>query len=249
MPAALTIDGLSVDLDGFKAVNSVSMIIDEGELRVLLGANGAGKTTLMDLISGKTKSTGGRVFLYDTDITNMEEHESAGAGVGRKFQIPSVFKDLTVRRNLEVASCSRDTRVLANLGFGFSREREKRVDEVLELIGLTEEAGTVAANLSHGQTQWLELGMLMVQNAKVLLLDEPTAGMTQAETLKTSKIINALKGKHTLLVVEHDMAFVREIAQRITVMHLGQVLAEGSVTEIEQNLKVKEAYLGSRAIS
>jgi len=193
MPAALTIDGLSVDFDGFKAVNSVSMIIDEGELRVLLGANGAGKTTLMDLISGKTKSTGGRVFLYDTDITNMEEHEIAGAGVGRKFQIPSVFKDLTVRRNLEVASCSRDTRVLANLGFGFSREREKRVDEVLELIGLTEEAGTIAANLSHGQTQWLELGMLMVQNAKVLLLDEPTAGMTQAETLKTSKIINALK--------------------------------------------------------
>jgi urea transport system ATP-binding protein len=248
MPAALTIDGLSVDFDGFKAVNTVSMIIDEGELRVLLGANGAGKTTLMDLISGKTKSTEGRVFLYDTDITNMEEHEIAGSGVGRKFQIPSVFKDLTVRRNLEVASCS-DTRVLANLGFGFSRQSEARVDEVLELIGLTEASTTIAANLSHGQTQWLELGMLMVQNAKVLLLDEPTAGMTQAETLKTSKIINALKGKHTLLVVEHDMAFVREIAQRITVMHLGQVLAEGSVTEIEQNLKVKEAYLGSRAIS
>ena len=249
MAAALTIDGLSVDFDGFKAVNSVSMIVDEGELRVLLGANGAGKTTLMDLISGKTKSTGGRVFLYDTEITNLEEHKIAGAGVGRKFQIPSVFKDLTVRRNLEVASCSRDTRVLANLGFGFSRAGEDRVDEVLELTGLTEEARTVAANLSHGQTQWLELGMLMVQNAKVLLLDEPTAGMTQAETLKTSKIINALKGKHTLLVVEHDIAFVREIAQRITVMHLGQVLAEGSVSEIEQNPKVKEAYLGSRAIS
>jgi urea transport system ATP-binding protein len=249
MAAALTIDGLSVDFDGFKAVNAVSMIIDEGELRVLLGANGAGKTTLMDLISGKTKSTGGRVFLYDTEITNKEEHEIAGAGVGRKFQIPSVFKDLTVRRNLEVASCSGDTRVLANLGFGFSRIGEDRVDEVLELTGLTEEARTIAANLSHGQTQWLELGILMVQNAKVLLLDEPTAGMTQAETLKTSKIINALKGKHTLLVVEHDMAFVREIAQRITVMHLGQVLAEGSVSEIEQNPKVKEAYLGSRAIS
>jgi urea transport system ATP-binding protein len=249
MAAALTIDGLSVDFDGFKAVNAVSMIVDEGELRVLLGANGAGKTTLMDLISGKTKSTGGRVFLYDTEITNKEEHEIAGAGVGRKFQIPSVFKDLTVRRNLEVATCSRDTRVLANLGFGFSRAGEHRVDEVLELIGLTEESKTVAANLSHGQIQWLELGILMVQNAKVLLLDEPTAGMTQAETLKTSKIINALKGKHTLLVVEHDMAFVREIAQRITVMHLGQVLAEGSVTEIERNPKVKEAYLGSRAIS
>jgi urea transport system ATP-binding protein len=224
------------------------MIVDEGELRVLLGANGAGKTTLMDLISGKTKSTSGRVFFYDTEITNKEEHEIARAGVGRKFQIPSVFKDLTVRRNLEVVSC-RDTRVLANLGFGFSREGEERVDEVLELIGLSAQASMVAANLSHGQIQWLELGMLMVQNAKVLLLDEPTAGMTQAETLKTSKIINALKSKHTLLVVEHDMAFVREIAERITVMHLGQVLAEGSVTEIEQNPKVREAYLGSRAIS
>jgi urea transport system ATP-binding protein len=248
MPAALTVDGLSVDFDGFKAVNTVTMIVDEGELRVLLGANGAGKTTLMDLISGKTKSTGGHVYLYDTEITNKEEHEIALAGVGRKFQIPSVFKDLTVRRNLEVVSC-RDTRVLANLGFGFSREAEQRVDEVLELVGLTEQAEMVAANLSHGQTQWLELGMLMVQNAKVLLLDEPTAGMTQAETLKTSKIINALKGKHTLLVVEHDMAFVREIAERITVMHLGQVLAEGNVAEIEQNAKVREAYLGSRAIS
>jgi urea transport system ATP-binding protein len=248
MPAALTVDGLSVDFDGFKAVNTVTMIVDEGELRVLLVANGAGKTTLMDLISGKTKSTSGRVFLYDTDITNKEEHEIALAGVGRKFQIPSVFKDLTVRRNLEVVSCG-DTRVLANLGFGFSRESEQRVDEVLELVGLTEQAAMIAANLSHGQTQWLELGMLMVQNAKVLLLDEPTAGMTQAETLKTSKIINALKGKHTLLVVEHDMAFVREIAERITVMHLGQVLAEGSVTQIEQNPKVREAYLGSRAIS
>ena len=248
MPAALTVDGLSVDFDGFKAVNTVSMIVDEGELRVLLGANGAGKTTLMDLISGKTKSTSGRVFLYDADITNKEEYEIARAGVGRKFQIPSVFKDLTVRRNLEVVSC-RDTRVIANLGFGFSREAEERVDEVLEFIGLSDQASTIAANLSHGQIQWLELGMLMVQNAKVLLLDEPTAGMTQAETLKTSKIINALKGKHTLLVVEHDMAFVREIAERITVMHLGQVLAEGSVTEIEQNPKVREAYLGSRAIS
>jgi urea transport system ATP-binding protein len=249
MSAALTVDGLSVDFDGFKAVNTVSMIVNEGELRVLLGANGAGKTTLMDLISGKTKSTSGRVFLYDTEITNKEEHEIALAGVGRKFQIPSVFKDLTVRRNLEVVSCCRDTRVLANLGFGFSSDGEKRVDEVLGLIGLTEEAATIAANLSHGQIQWLELGMLMVQNAKVLLLDEPTAGMTQAETLKTSKIINALKGKHTLLVVEHDMAFVREIAERITVMHLGQVLAEGNVAEIEKNPKVREAYLGSRAIS
>jgi urea transport system ATP-binding protein len=247
MTAALTIDGVGVDFAGFKAVNNVSMIIEEGELRVLLGANGAGKTTLMDLISGKTECTQGRVHLYDTDITNREEHQIARAGIGRKFQIPSVFKELTVRRNLEVASC-RNPAVLANLGFGFSRQAHARVDEVLELTGLSGDANALAANLSHGQTQWLELGLLIVQNPKVLLLDEPTAGMTQAETHHTSQIINGLKGLHTILVVEHDMAFVREIAERITVMHLGQVLAEGNVGEIERNDKVREAYLGSRSI-
>src|ERR1700723_1858521 len=169
MPAALTIDGLSVDFDGFKAVNSVSMIIDEGELRVLLGANGAGKTTLMDLISGKTKSTGGRVFLYDTDITNWEEHKIARAGVGRKLQIPSVFKDLTVRDNLKVASC-RNPGVLPNLRFGFGKQANQDVAHVLELIGLTEEASQLAAYLSPGQTQWLELVLFITQNPKVILL-------------------------------------------------------------------------------
>ena len=247
MTAALTIDGLGVDFGGLKAVNRVSMIVEEGELRVVLGANGAGKTTLMDLISGKTPSTEGRVFLFDTDITNREEHQIARAGVGRKFQIPSVFKELTVRRNLEVASC-RNPKVLANLAFGFSATARARVDEVLDLIDLTHLAAVLAGNLSHGQTQWLELGLLMVQNPKVLLLDEPTSGMTQAETLKTSLIVNELKGQHTIIVVEHDMAFVREIAERITVMHLGQILAEGDVSAIEQNPKVREAYLGSKGI-
>ncbi|MGY4303299.1 urea transport system ATP-binding protein [Bradyrhizobium sp. USDA 4369] len=244
--AALTIDGLSVDFEGFKAVNGVSMIVEDGELRVLLGANGAGKTTLMDLISGKTKSTGGRVFVHDTEITNWEEHKIARAGIGRKFQIPSVFKELTVRRNLEVASC-RNPGVFANLGFGFSAKA--KIDEVLELIGLTEEANQVAAYLSHGQTQWLELGLLITQDPKIILLDEPTAGMTQAETHKTSLIVNNLKGRHTIIVVEHDMAFVREIAERITVLHLGQVLAEGSVSEIENDPKVRAAYLGSKGIT
>jgi urea transport system ATP-binding protein len=244
--AALTIDGIGVDFEGFKAVNGVSLIIEEGELRVLLGANGAGKTTLMDLISGKTKSTEGRVFLHDTDITNWEEHRIARAGVGRKFQIPSVFKELTVRRNLEVASC-KNPGVFANLGFGFPARA--KVDEVLELIGLTEDSDRVAAYLSHGQTQWLELGLLITQDPKIILLDEPTAGMTQAETHKTSLIVNNLRGRHTIIVVEHDMAFVREIAERITVLHLGQVLAEGSVAEIETNPRVREAYLGSKGIA
>jgi urea transport system ATP-binding protein len=246
--AALTIDGLSVDFEGFKAVNQVSMVIDEGELRVLLGANGAGKTTLMDLITGRTKSTSGRVFLRETEITNWEEHKIARAGLGRKFQIPSVFKELSVRRNLEVASCKKPG-VFANLGFGFGASAKQNVDEVLELIGLTEEADRIAAYLSHGQTQWLELGLLITQNPKIILLDEPTAGMTQAETHKTSVIVNNLKRRHTIVVVEHDMAFVREIAERITVLHLGQVLAEGNVKEIENNPKVREAYLGSKGIS
>lgn len=201
----------------------------------------------MDLVSGKTKSTEGRVFLGETEITNWEEHKIARAGIGRKFQIPSVFKELTVRENLEVASC-RNPGVLANLRFGFRKEAHD-VDSVLALIGLTDESHRLAAYLSHGQTQWLELGLLITQNPKVILLDEPTAGMTQSETFKTSQIVNSLKGKHTLIVVEHDMAFVREIAERITVLHLGEVLAEGSVEQIETDPKVRAAYLGSKGIA
>ena len=246
--SALTIEDIGVDFSGFKAVDGVSLVVEEGELRVLLGANGAGKTTLMDLVSGKTKSTQGRVFVEETEITNREEHEIARAGIGRKFQIPSVFRDLTVRRNLEVASCLRPG-VFANLGFGFSADGRERVEEALDLSGLRDQAGRRAGELSHGQTQWLELAMLIVQNRKIILLDEPTAGMTQAETFKTSQIINGLKGRHTLVVVEHDMAFVREIAEKITVLHLGKVLAEGRIHDIEHNEEVRRAYLGSKRIA
>jgi urea transport system ATP-binding protein len=247
MTAALTIDGLTVDFDGIRAVDTVSMVIEEGELRMLLGANGAGKTTLMDLVSGKTNSTAGHVFLNDLDITNWEEHRIARAGVGRKFQIPSIFRDLTVRRNLEVAIFD-SPKVLPNLGFGLNAANKARLDEVLHLTGLEDSINAIAGSLSHGQTQWLELGMVIARNPKILLLDEPTAGMTQAETQKTAAIIKGLRGRHTIIVVEHDMAFVREIAERITVMHLGQVLAEGNVADIEKNPKVREAYLGSRGI-
>lgn len=245
--AALTIDSLTVDFGGFRAVDGFSMVVEEGELRVLLGANGAGKTTLMDLISGKTKSTSGRVHLYDGEITNLEEHKIARRGLGRKFQIPSVFKELTVRANLEVASC-KNSSVFANLGLGFSPAQKARVEEVLELTGLTDVQATQAGDLSHGQTQWLELGMLVIQEPKVILLDEPTAGMTQGETQKTAEIITRLAGDHTILVVEHDMAFVRKIARKITVMHLGKLLAEGTIAEIETNKAVQEAYLGSGGI-
>jgi len=245
MKPALAIENLGVAFSGFKAVDGVTTRIKHGELRVLLGANGAGKTTLMDLISGKTRSTQGRVVLGDTDITNWSEHAIALAGVGRKFQIPTVFRELTVRQNLLVGSC-RSRGVLPNIAFGFPSTVHDRVDEALETIGLSKNADQVAATLSHGQTQWLELGILVVQDPSILLLDEPTAGMTQAETKKTAEIINTLKGQHTILVVEHDMAFVREIAEVVTVMHLGKVLAEGAIGDIEENPDVREAYLGSR---
>lgn len=245
---ALQVDGLSVDFSGSKVVDNFTMNVMDGELRVLLGPNGAGKTTLLDLISGKTRSTGGRVFLYDKDITNWDERRVALAGVGRKFQIPNVFRDLSVRRNLEVAAI--DSRsVFANLGFGIGDKARARVEETLALIGLADRADQDAANLSHGQVQWLELGILMTQDPRVLLLDEPTAGMTQAETRRTAEIINGLKGRHTVVVVEHDMAFVRMIATTITVMHLGKILAEGDITAIENNAQVREAYLGPQGIA
>ena len=245
--AALKIDGIGVDFNGFKAVDSFSMAVEEGELRVLLGANGAGKTTLIDLISGRTKSTEGKIFLHDKDITNWHEHKIAREGVGRKFQIPTVFRELTVRENFEVAGFEYRG-VLLNVGPRHKRISAKRIEDVIDLVKLREKEGDRAGNLSHGETQWLELGMVLVQNPKIILLDEPSAGMTVQETLKTSQIINDLKGKHTLIVVEHDMAFVREIAETITVMHLGKVLAEGTIQEIEDNQAVKDAYLGRGGI-
>ncbi|MCC5956188.1 MAG: urea ABC transporter ATP-binding protein UrtD [Natronohydrobacter sp.] len=244
MRAALTIEGLEVNFGGFKAVDGMTTVIDDGELRVILGPNGAGKTTLMDLISGKTATTGGKVHLFGRDITNRPEHEIARAGVGRKFQIPSIFRDLTVLQNLEVA-VSHEPRVFRNLRLGMAAADRKRIDDVIELTGLDAVLDTLAGDLSHGQMQWLELGMLITQQSRVILLDEPTAGMTQAETSKTADIILRLKGTHTILVVEHDMAFVRKIAERVTVMHLGKLLAEGPMQAIEADPAVREAYLGS----
>ena len=247
MKYALTIDGLTVNFGGFKAVDNFTTTVDSGELRVILGPNGAGKTTLMDLISGKTASTGGNVKLFEKTITKLSEHQIARAGIGRKFQIPSIFRDLSVIQNLEVAS-SREPSVFKNLKFSISQQERDKIDEVIELTGLSPVLATSAGDLSHGQMQWLELGMLITQNARVILLDEPTAGMTKQETMKTAAIIKRLKGKHTILVVEHDMAFVRDIAERITVMHLGKLLAEGNIDNIEKNDAVKEAYLGSGGI-
>jgi urea transport system ATP-binding protein len=245
--SALMLDGLTVSFGGFKAVDSFSMTINEGELRVVLGPNGAGKTTMMDLVSGKTAATDGHVYLFGKKITNWPEHRIARAGIGRKFQIPSVFRDLTVRDNLRVA-VSEEVGVLRNLRFGLRPRETTRYREIVEVAGLDEIEHRRAGDLSHGQMQWLELGLLMAQDARVLLLDEPTAGMTQGETRKTSEIVNRLKGRHTLLVVEHDLSFVRAIAETVTVMHMGKFLAQGSMADIEANAAVRDAYLGSGGV-
>ncbi|MTH36041.1 urea ABC transporter ATP-binding protein UrtD [Paracoccus limosus] len=245
--AALTIDGLGVSFAGFKAVDTFSMVVPQGDVRVLLGANGAGKTTLMDLICGKTRASEGKVFLFDQDITNLQEYRIARAGLARKFQIPSVFRELTVRENLTIA-CTAMHGVMGNMRLTSTAQEQDRFDQVVETVGVGASLDRIAGALSHGETQWLELGLLMGQGARVILLDEPTAGMTHAETMKTAALIRRMQGTHTLLVVEHDMAFVREIATRITVMHLGRFLAEGTVAQIEQNQQVRDAYLGNGGI-
>ncbi len=245
--ANFVVENLEVSFNGFKAVDGMNLRVSDGELRVLLGANGAGKTTLMDLISGRTKSTGGKVLLNGKNITNWEEHLIAREGIGRKFQIPNVFKELTVRQNFLIADC-RQTGVFSNVLRSIGRRLPSDVENAVELTELGDVLDREAAILSHGQTQWLEIGMLLVQNPRLILLDEPTAGMTAQETQKTAEIITRLKGRHTILVVEHDMGFVRAICERITVMHQGRNLAEGTVHEIENSEAVRAAYLGSGGI-
>lgn len=247
MSEHLIIEKLSVDFNGFKAVTELSLNIAKGELRCLIGPNGAGKTTALDLICGKTKPTSGSIRYCGKELANLEEYVIARAGVGRKFQVPSVFRELTVRENLEVALC-RNVGVIANL-FHKGREAEAEgLEKLAEFVGLQEEIEKSASYLSHGQTQWLEIALLLAQDSELILLDEPTAGMTAQETQKTADICNRLKGKHTIIVVEHDMGFVREIGDVISVMHQGSLLAEGTATEVSNNPKVREVYLGSIGI-
>jgi len=246
--AYLELHGLEVSFDGFKAVNGLDLAVERGELRCLLGANGAGKSTTLDLICGRTQPTGGRILLDGQDITSAPEYRRARHGVGRKFQVPSVFKELTVRENLEVAH-SRHPGPARNIRLFPGLRLDRRIAEVLEIVELADELDTRAAFLSHGQTQWLEIAMLLVQDSALILMDEPTAGMTIQETGKTSRIFQRLRGRHTLIVVEHDMGFVREIAETITVLHQGRRLSEGSIRQVEEDPKVREAYLGSGGIS
>lgn len=246
--AYLELHDLEVSFDGFKAVNGLDLSVARGELRCLLGANGAGKSTTLDLICGRTQPTGGRILLDGTEITNDPEWRRARRGVGRKFQVPSVFRELTVRENLEIARAQRPAPWETVLDFP-DRGLSDRVAEVIEIVGLADELDSKATHLSHGQTQWLEIAMLLVQDSALILMDEPTAGMTIQETGKTSAIFQHLRGKHTLIVVEHDMGFVREIAETITVLHQGKRLSEGPISAIEADPKVREAYLGSGGIS
>jgi len=240
----LYIEGLSVSFDGFKALNDMNLYINDGELRCLIGANGAGKTTLMDVITGKTKCDEGSVYFGQThNLLEKDEAEISQLGIGRKFQKPTVFEAHTVLDNLELALKTNKS-VIPTLFAKLSSTEIDRIDHVLNTIGLKENRMLLAGSLSHGQKQWLEIGMLLVSEPRLLLVDEPVAGMTAQETERTAELLNSLAGEHTVVVVEHDMEFVRSIARTVTVLHQGSVLAEGSMDEVQNNKDVREVYLG-----
>ncbi|MDX1915283.1 MAG: urea ABC transporter ATP-binding protein UrtD [Methylophilus sp.] len=240
----LYLEDITVSFDGFKALNNLSLAIDVGELRCIIGPNGAGKTTLQDVITGKTRPDSGSVFFGQTlDCTKMTEPQIAQAGIGRKFQKPTVFENHTVFENLELAIKTNKS-VWSSLFGKMTGPQLDRIDEVLNTINLQSLYKTRAGLLSHGQKQWLEIGMLLCQEPKLLLLDEPVAGMTDEETDKTAELFNSLAGKHSLVVVEHDMAFVNKIARKVTVLHQGSVLAEGTMQQVQSNEEVIEVYLG-----
>jgi urea transport system ATP-binding protein len=242
----LWVDGITVSFDGFKALDDLSITLEKGELRCIIGPNGAGKTTLMDVITGKTRPDKGTVKLpaSQTELTRLSEYEIARLGIGRKFQRPTVFQGHTVFENLELAS-SGPKGVLRTLFGRLSAAQRGRIDEVLQLIGLGDQRGRSAGLLSHGHKQWLEIGMLLVQDPKVLLLDEPIAGMSHAEAERTAELVKTLAGERTVVVVEHDMEFVRQIAQKVTVLHEGRLLAEGTMEKVQADPKVIEVYLGT----
>jgi urea transport system ATP-binding protein len=246
----LYLDDITVSFDGFKALNALSLSISSGELRCIIGPNGAGKTTMMDVITGKTRPDVGKAFFGSTiDLLRLRENDIASIGIGRKFQKPTVFEYLSVFENLELA-LKADRGVRAAMRFRLSGEQLDRIGAMLALIHLKDSAQRTAGMLSHGQKQWLEIGMLLMQDPKLLLLDEPVAGMTDEETERTAELFLSLEGSHSLVVVEHDMKFIGELTQggkngkKVTVLHEGSVLAEGSLAEVQGNEKVVEVYLG-----
>ena len=240
----LYLDGVTVSFDGFKALNELSLVVEDGELRTIIGPNGAGKTTMMDVVTGKTRPDSGEVFFRGTeDLTRLDEAAIANLGIGRKFQRPTVFENLTVFDNLELALAdSRSTwrTLFARLSPG----QRDRIAATLERIGLADKQNEPAGTLSHGQKQWLEIGMLLIHDRRLLLLDEPVAGMTDRETEATAELILGLARDRTIVVVEHDMAFVRSLGAKVTVLHEGSVLAEGSIEHVQNHPRVIDVYLG-----
>jgi urea transport system ATP-binding protein len=240
----LYLEDVSVSFDGFKALNKLSLDIAPGELRCIIGPNGAGKTTMMDIITGKTRPDAGTVFFGSTiDLLRYKEPEIAQLGIGRKFQKPTVFEQLTVFENLELA-LKTNKGVKASMFFKLDSTQGDRLAELLHTIHLTDGVNRLAGNLSHGQKQWLEIGMLLMQDPKLLLLDEPVAGMTDEETARTAELFLTLKGKHSLMVVEHDMSFIRTISEIVTVLCDGSVLAQGTLDQVQADERVIEVYLG-----
>ena len=239
----LYLDGVSVVFDGFRALNNLSLIVDPGELRAIIGPNGAGKTTMMDVITGKTRPTAGTVRFGDRDLTKMDEARIANLGIGRKFQKPTVFDALTVFENLELAlKAPRDP--WSCLLWMLGDTARQRIGGVMEEIGLAARAEDPAAILSHGQRQWLEIGMLLMQNPDLLLVDEPVAGMTDQETEHTAALLRRIAGKRSVVVVEHDLEFVRALNSKVTVLHEGTLLSEGSIDTVQNDPRVIEVYLG-----
>lgn len=240
----LYMEDVNVSFDGFQALNNLSLTLDDGELRCLIGANGAGKTTMMDVITGRTRPDSGQVWFGQTiDLLTQRESDVARLGIGRKFQKPTVFEMHTVLENLALALMP-NKGVLRALRFRPNTVQRARMEQLLETMGLEALCDRLAGTLSHGQKQWLEIGMLLAQDPRLLLVDEPVAGMTPSETEKTAELLKSLAGEHTILLVEHDMAFVRSLAKRVTVLHEGSVLAEGSMHDVQNNADVIRVYLG-----
>jgi len=240
----LDIQNVTVSFDGFKALNNLNFSMDEGELRVIIGPNGAGKTTFLDVITGKTKPTEGAAYFKGQDLRKYKEHEIARLGIGRKFQTPRVYLNLTPRENLEL-SCNQNKNVFSTLFKKTSSAEKRTVGGLLETIGLDHKADLPAALLSHGEKQWLEIGMLVAQSPDLLLVDEPVAGLTDEETEQTGKLLMSLAESHSIVVIEHDMEFVRQIARQVTVLHQGTVLCEGTMDKVQNDPRVIEVYLGS----
>jgi urea transport system ATP-binding protein len=242
----LSLEGVNKTFQGFKAISDLNFYMDDGELRVVIGPNGAGKSTMLDLITGRTRPDTGKIeFGKDTDLTSLNEYQINRLGIGRKFQTPSVYVDHTVFENIWL-SLEGSRGVFSTLFAHITPAQRERIQEVLGTIGLVGKAEVKAGALSHGQKQWLEIGMLLAQNPTLLLVDEPAAGMTDEETHKTGELLMSLAGKHSIVVIEHDMTFVRQIARKVTVLHQGSVLCEGNVDEVQNDERVIEVYLGKK---